>query len=384
LTDPPVCGKLMALLPTAAPTRFRSAAPVPQRTETVRPAHNAKRRSSSTRGDSSRSRQILQRGRRILQLEADAVAGLAGLIDQSFVQAVEKIAGCAGKIVVTGIGKAGLVGQKTAATFSSTGTPAIFLHPADAVHGDLGMVEGRDVVLALSNSGRSQELQRILPLLRDLGCQIILVTGDADSACARLSHVILSIGKIIEACPLGLAPSSSTTAILAMGDALALTVLQEKEFHQERYAMLHPAGSLGRRLMKVGQIIRRDERCPRISFTGSVLDAIEAITQTPGRAGATCVVTDEGKLVGFFTDGDLRRLVNSDRFKHPRDIPIAEVMTRNPKTAQESDYVVQAVVTLRRYKIDELPVVTPEGVLVGVLDVQDLLVAGFEDVDRDR
>ncbi|GAG39765.1 unnamed protein product, partial [marine sediment metagenome] len=236
-------------------------------------------------------------------------------LDDAFADAVLLIAGAGGRLVVTGLGKAGLVGQKIAATFSSTGTPAFVLHPVEALHGDLGMVQPGDVVLALSNSGQTEELRRTLAALKQVDCPSIIITGRGESSCARLCDVVLEFGRVPEACPLGLAPSSSTTAMLVLGDALALTVMFQKDVRREQYARFHPAGELGRSLLRVHEIMRSGDNCPMIGPDHTIRDYISVIRRaaekSPARAsGAVAVVDERGKLVGFFTDGDLRRLID--------------------------------------------------------------------------
>ncbi|UCG31572.1 MAG: KpsF/GutQ family sugar-phosphate isomerase [Phycisphaerales bacterium] len=328
---------------------------------------------------------ILQRGRQIIEQELDAARSVLERLDpESFPAAVLEIANAKGRLVVTGIGKAGLIGQKIAATFSSTGTPAFVLHPVEALHGDLGMVRPGDVVLALSNSGQTDELRRTLAALKQLDCRIIIITGRRDSSCAQLCDIVLDFGRVAEACPLGLAPSSSTAAMLVLGDALALTVMFQKDVPREQYARFHPAGELGRSLMRVHEIMRSGDQCPQISPDQTIRDYINVIRRaaekSPARAsGAVAVVDERGHLVGFFTDGDLRRLI--DVRDRPADARIADVMTRNPKSARRDDYVVDAAKIMREYRIDELPVVDEAGACVGMIDIQDLISAGFSVFD---
>lgn len=309
----------------------------------------------------------------VLKTEAEAIASLIPKIDRSFAEAVGEILRCRGRVVVTGMGKAGIVGQKISATFSSTGTPSLFLHPAEACHGDLGMVVKEDVVLCLSNSGETDELIRLIPHIRRVGARIVAITSSATSTMAALSDIVLDIGVIGEACPLGLAPSASTTAILALGDALALTVLKERGLKAEDYARFHPGGDLGRRLMKVGEAMRKDDRNPVIGENGSVAEAVAAITRA--RAGAIGVVDAEGRLTGIFTDGDLRRCIGKGMDVGKRRI--GEVMTKNPVTIAPGRLVAEAAAILREKKIDELPVVDAARKPVGMLDIQDLLAGGY-------
>lgn len=329
---------------------------------------------------------ILAHATRIVEKESAAVASVGANLGPAFVEAVRLLAGTGGRVVVTGIGKAGQVGRKIAATLSSTGTPAFTLHPAEAVHGDLGMVCPDDVVIALSNSGQTEELARAMTALRQIGCRIVLVTGRPQSRCASLSDVVLCYGQVEEACPLGLAPSSSTTAMLVAGDALALTVLKLKDFTREQYAGFHPGGELGRSLMKVEEIMRRPPACPVARQDGTIADYNQAIRlageASPVRgSGAVAVVDKDGRLTGFFTDGDLRRLI--ERTANPASCRLADVMTRNPKSARVGEYVVDAAKRMRAGRIDELPVVDDAGRCVGMIDIQDLFTAGFSVFDAD-
>jgi arabinose-5-phosphate isomerase len=295
-----------------------------------------------------------------------------------FAQAVGLIAGCQGHVIVSGMGKAGLVGRKIAATFNSTGTQAVDLHPVEALHGDLGMVSPSDVVLALSNSGESDELVRLLPTMKDIGCSIVLITANPDSRAARLADIVIDMGRFEEACPLGLAPSASTTTMLGLGDALALTVLTEKDFRREQYAQFHPGGSLGRSLLRVEQIMRTGTACPTIPLGATVRDFTQAI-QRAGRAGAAIVVNGDGTMAGIFTNGDLLRLVA--RVDKPAEQPIKDVMIRTPKFARVHDYVADAVKTMRPAKISQLPVLDDDRRVAGLLDITDLWAAGFSVFD---
>ena len=335
-------------------------------------------------GKTNDDKAILELAGRILDKELAAAEGVARALDQTFVEAVRLIAGATGRLAVTGMGKAGLIGQKIAATFSSTGTPAYVLHPVEAVHGDLGMVRPNDVVLALSNSGQTEEVIRTLSALRRMDCRLIAITGDRGSGCAKLCDVVLDIGHGEEACPLGLAPSSSTTAMLILGDLLALTVMFEKDFKPEQYARFHPGGELGRSLMKVREIMRSGSACPTIESAKTVRDYTtvirDAATQGGKRGSGAVAVTDaERRLVGFFTDGDLRRLIETH--DDPGRAKLADVMTRAPKFTTPGEYVVNAAKIMRKHGIDELPVVDDEQRVVGMIDIQDLLAAGFSVFD---
>jgi arabinose-5-phosphate isomerase len=315
----------------------------------------------------------LDKAREVLKTEAEAILSLMNRLGADFEQAIAAIASCKGHLVVTGMGKAGLIGQKVSATFASTGTPSIFLHPAEAYHGDLGRVVKEDVVLALSNSGETEELVRLVPALRQIGAKIVAVTASRSSTLGKNADIVVELGRIEEACPLGLAPSATTTAILALGDALALCVLEARGFDKEQFAFYHPGGDLGRKLMKVSDVMRTGERNPVVTEETTLTDAIASITRA--RAGAVTVVNGTGKLTGIFTDGDLRRTMGRD----PKLIvaKIREVMTRGPKTIAPDRLANEALKILREKKIDELPVVNEKGEPVGMLDVQDLLDVGI-------
>jgi arabinose-5-phosphate isomerase len=279
---------------------------------------------------------------------------------------------------VTGVGKAGMIGRKIQATFSSTGTPAYPLHPVEALHGDLGMVAPADVVIALSKSG-SSELVELLPRIRALGCRVILLTAKPDSRAAGHADVVLHIGTTEEACPLGLAPSSSTAAMLAMGDALALTVMEIKDVRPEQYAGYHPGGALGRFLMKTGEILRTGSDCPRVGTGATLKDAHRAIETAPRRAGAVAVVDEAGLLRGIITQGDFFRLFDGPN--PTLDQPVGGVMTQSPKCVRDNQRVVDALSLMRTHAIDELPVVDAAGALLGMIDIQDLLARGFSAFD---
>ncbi len=318
---------------------------------------------------------VLSVGRRIVTKERDGLSQVLELLDESFVRAVEVLLNCTGRVAVCGMGKAGLIGSKIAATLSSTGTPAYDLHPVEAIHGDLGMVHAEDVVLAMSNSGESGELVRLIPQLKKIGCDVILITGRVESRGAKLSDIVLSMGKLEEACPLGMAPSTSTTAMLAIGDALALTVSEIKGFDREQYAAVHPGGALGRSLMRVEEIMRTADNCPVIRNGGTVQDYLDHISAAPARAGAAMIVNDEAELCGIFTNGDLCRLAG--QVENPRAQKLQDVMTHKPKVVRVGDRVAQALELMQRFGIDEIPVVDDHKQVVGLIDIQDLLAAGF-------
>lgn len=318
--------------------------------------------------------QILSRGNAVLESEAEAILSAKGHLGESFVGAVRTLLACRGRVCVTGIGKARLIGDKISATLASTGTLSYPLHPVEALHGDLGMVHGDDVVIGLSKSGGS-ELVKLLPLLRDRGCKVILLTADPSSAAAEHADHVLHIGDTPEACPLGYAPSSSTASMLAVGDALALTLMEVRALSAEQYAGSHPGGALGRALMQCHEIMRTGEDCPVVAVTSTLAECYEAILKAPRRAGASAVVDAAGRLVGIVTQGDFFRLFETR--EQASQMSLAEVMSSNPKRVRRDELVQQALDRMRQHRIDELPVVDAEGLLVGMIDVQDLIARGF-------
>lgn len=311
--------------------------------------------------------------REVLQAEANGILNLLPLVDHNFEKAIEWILQCTGRVVVSGMGKSGLIGQKISATFASTGTPSLSLHPAEAIHGDLGRLVKGDIVLVLSKAGETEELIRLLPYVKRIGSRIITITGNPESTLARHSDLLLFIGKIEEACPLGLAPTASTTAMLALGDALAMCVCKQRNFSREEYALYHPGGNLGRKLMRVSEIMRTGRANPCMPESSTVMEVLLAISHA--RSGASSIVDADGKLCGFFTDGDLRRYI-----KHGQDLihsPISKVMTRTPTTVAPSTLVVEALNILKEKRIDEVPVIDTQNKPIGMLDVQDLLDIGL-------
>lgn len=319
----------------------------------------------------------LARAREVIRLEARTIAGLESSLGAPFVDAVGLILACKGKLVVTGMGKAGLIGQKISATLASTGTESIFLHPAEALHGDLGRIRPGDIVLALSNSGETGEVNQVLPVARKIGAQIIAMTGVPDSNLGRLSDCVLDIGRVDEACPLGLAPTASTSALLALGDALAMVLLDERDFGREDYALYHPSGALGRKLMRVGEVMRQGAELPLCPSGTTVGEVLRVMGETPGRPGAALITglgDDEGKLVGIFTDGDLRRLLD-ERGRIQNEDPIDGYMGTDPKCIHPDQLVEEAHRVMREFRVDQVPVTEPGGRPVGLLDVQDLLDA---------
>jgi arabinose-5-phosphate isomerase len=321
---------------------------------------------------------------RVLRLESEAVLGLIGKLDARFDQAVHMLHGCSGRVIVTGIGKSGLIGRKIAATLASTGTPAYFLHPAEGVHGDLGMVARGDVVLALSNSGETDEVLAVLPPLKRLGVPIVLMTGNPASTMARQCEIVLDVGVPEEACPMNLAPTSSTTAMLALGDALAMALLDRRGLRPEDYAALHPRGNLGwRALFRVSDLMHAGETVPVVREDALLKDAIAEMTRKRSRAekaghvphacGMTTIVDDGGRLIGVFTDGDLRRLHLSGSSLD--DLRVGQVAGRAPKVIGADELAAKALEVMETFQITTLVIVDAAGRPAGVLHLHDILRA---------
>lgn len=315
-----------------------------------------------------------QAAREVIDIEAQAVADLRERIGEDFVHACRFMYDCEGRIVVMGMGKSGHIGDKIAATLASTGSPAFFVHPAEASHGDMGMITRDDVVLALSNSGETAEVLTILPLIKRMGVPLITLTGNPKSTLAKAAdaHIDVSVNK--EACPLGLAPTSSSTAALVMGDALAVALLQQRGFTADEFALSHPGGSLGRRLLlHVEDVMHTGEAIPCVADSVSLSEAL--LEMSKKGLGMTGIVDAGGKLAGIFTDGDLRRVLDHGEV-NVRDVHIATVMTPNCKTAQPRQLAVEALSLMERYKINSLLVVNEQHQPVGALNMHDLLRAG--------
>jgi arabinose-5-phosphate isomerase len=311
--------------------------------------------------------------RAVIETEAGAVANLSERIDEQFLAACRLMLDCRGRIVVIGMGKSGHIGSKIAATLASTGTAAFFVHPAEASHGDLGMIKASDVVLAISNSGETEEVNLILPLLKRLGARIVAMTGNRESTLARHADAHLDVSVEKEACPLGLAPTSSTTAALVMGDALAVSLLESRGFTREDFARSHPAGQLGRRLLlHIQDIMHRGDEIPSVPEDASISQAI--VEMTAKRLGMTAVTTADGKVVGVYTDGDLRRTL--DTGLDPHVTAVREAMTRGGKSIAPDALAVEAMQLMQKHAIQGLLVIDHEGRLVGALNFQDLLRAG--------
>ncbi len=311
---------------------------------------------------------------KVLRIEANAIKKLIPRINRNFEKALDLLAACAGRVVITGMGKPGLIGRKIAATMASTGTPSMFLHPAEAIHGDLGMVTRKDVVIAISNSGETEEITKLLSVIKKIGARLISMTGNPRSTLAVYSDVILDLKLEQEACPWKLAPTASTTAALAMGDALAICLAKRKNFHEGAFAFLHPGGSLGKKLLKVSDIMRRNKANPTAPGSATVQDVLLAITSA--RAGCCTIVDKNKKLKGIFTDGDLRRYMKEYGVE-VLSRPVSDFATKKPLSIPESHLAAEALQILRDRRVDELPVVDARGRVVGLVDVQDLLKAGF-------
>lgn len=317
--------------------------------------------------------EILEMARQVLRIEADGILHLLEQVSEDFVTAVQWILAARGRVIVTGIGKSGIVGRKVVATLSSTGTPALFIHPVEAMHGDLGMVRSEDIVLALSNSGETDELNVILPALKNIGTRIIAFTGNLTSTLAHYSDLAIYTGVPREACPLGLAPTASTTAQLAMGDALAVALIKLRDFKVQDFQRYHPGGHLGERLqVPLYEVMRQGPDIPTVVREAPVPDALVEMSRK--ELGATLIVGPQQELLGIFTDGDLRRALN--RFPDLAQRCIHEVMTPRPRSIQADHSVAEALEMMEQYLITVLPVVDAAGHLEGILHLHDLLGKG--------
>ena len=313
---------------------------------------------------------IINSAKRVLEIEAKAIKRLLQSIDENFSEAVELILSCKGRVIVTGVGKSGIIGKKISATLSSTGTPSLFLDPVEAVHGDLGMVLENDVVLAISNSGETEEINKLLPFFKKTGNKVIAFTGEKNSTLAKKSNVVINIGVEEEACPLGLAPTASTTATLAMGDALAVALLDKRGFNKKDFVRLHPGGTLGKRLMlKIEDVMRTGEEMPSVPENVTIMEAIKEITEK--KQGFTTVIDKKGKLAGIITDGDLRRAIQRNvDFNHQK---AKEVMTLNPKTIEKEKLVAEAVEKMEQSSITSLVITDEDNNPIGIVHLHDLL-----------
>ena len=319
---------------------------------------------------------MLKHAQDVLRMEAEAILELVPRVDANFVAAISLILECSGRTVITGMGKSGIIGRKMAATFASTGTPSFYLHPAEGIHGDLGMVTADDVVIALSNSGETGEILNILPSLRRIGAKIIAMVGNANSTLAKNADVVLDVGVEKEACPLGLAPTSSTTAALAYGDAIALALLQKRNFTASQFAVFHPGGSLGRKLLlTVGNIMHKGNENPLVSADTTVQEALFVITDKG--LGAVSVVDEEGKMLGVLTDGDIRRGLSKGVDFLQRSV--ADLMTKAPKYITADKLAAQALHLMESNQpkpITVLPVLDENKVVIGLLHMTDLVRQG--------
>ncbi|MCS6949750.1 MAG: KpsF/GutQ family sugar-phosphate isomerase [bacterium] len=319
---------------------------------------------------------MIETAREVLQIEAQSILRLMDRLDERFVQAVGLILSCKGRVVTTGMGKSGAIARKVAATFASTGTPSFFLHPAEGVHGDLGMVTAEDVVLAFSTSGETEEVLAILPALKRIGVRLIAMVGRVESTLAQAADVVLDVSVEREACPYNLAPTASTTAMLAMGDALAITVMQERRFTPEDFAVFHPAGTLGRRLLlRVHDVMRTGDSVAVVPKDHPLRDVLFAITRA--NAGAACIVNEDGTLAGIITDGDIRRHLLRDVANLDR--PAEELMTRTPYVIEGNPLAVEALYLFESLpvKIGEMPVLDAQRKPIGMLMLKDLLRTGI-------
>jgi arabinose-5-phosphate isomerase len=316
----------------------------------------------------------IERGREVIRIEAQALDALAARIDHTFADAVDLLINSAGRVILTGMGKSGLVARKIVATMNSTGTAAVFLHPSDAVHGDLGMVRAEDVVICLSKSGDTQEIRQLIPMFRRIGVKIIAMVGNCASPLALQSDVVLDTSVKEEACPHDLAPTASTTAMLALGDALAIALLDKRGFTKEEFAMFHPGGNLGKRLLlRVEEMMVSGANVPIVREGVPISDAI--VEMTSKRLGATCVVDASGRLRGIVTDGDLRRLLQ--RTNNVANVTAADAMTKNPKTIRKGLLAATALEEMESFSITQLVVVDEQYCPVGMLHLHDLVKAGL-------
>jgi len=318
---------------------------------------------------------LIEVAKRVLTIEAQSLQELKERIDENFLKAVEIIHNSKGRVVVTGIGKSGLVGRKIAATLASTGTPSFFMHPAEASHGDLGMVTEDDVVIAISNSGETEEILRLIPYLKYFNVKIIALTGNPQSTLAKQAHVVLNVSVKEEACPFGFIPTASTTATLAMGDALAVALIMRNGFRKEDFAVFHPGGSLGRRMLtKVKDLMHTGQELPIAYPETLMLDAVLEISSK--RLGVVVIVDENKKILGIITDGDVRRGVQKWG-KELFELKASEIMTRNPKTINEEELAAVALSMMQKYSITSLVVPAADGTLKGIIHIHDILKKGI-------
>ncbi len=321
------------------------------------------------------SNEIIKKGKEVIRIEAAAVAGLENSIDEEFVKAIDTIYECKGRVVLTGMGKSGLIARKIVATLNSTGTASIYLHPTDALHGDLGMVRKEDVVILISKSGNTEEISNLIPMLKRLKVTLIAMCGSRDSRLAKECDIFLNIGVKEEACPHDLAPTASTTATLAMGDALSVALLEKRDFTAEDFAFLHPGGSLGKRLsLQIKEIMIKGDKIPSVHEKASIKDVILEITSK--RLGTTCVVDNYGTLTGIITDGDLRRLL--EKTLEIKNLTARDIMTKNPKVTKEFYLASLALQQMENFKITTLVIVSEENKPIGILHLHDLINLGLQ------
>ncbi|RJP79587.1 MAG: KpsF/GutQ family sugar-phosphate isomerase [Desulfobacteraceae bacterium] len=316
---------------------------------------------------------IIDQAKEVLRIEAEGVLSLVDRLDNRFAEMVELIFGSTGRLIVSGIGKSGIVGQKIVATLNSTGTRALFLHPVEAMHGDLGVVGKDDILLALSNSGETEELNILVPVIRHIGCKIIAFTGRMDSSLAKMSDIVIDVGVTREACPLGLAPTASTTAVLAMGDALAVVLINKKKFKQSDFKKIHPGGALGQRLsLQVSDIMLHGTDLPIVPEASTIMETLKVMNRF--ELGVALIIDNRLSLTGIITDGDIRRIVmEKESFQQYR---VDELMTKNPQTIHRESPVYDALNLMEHYQITVLPVINPAGQVEGMLHLHDILGKG--------
>ena len=316
---------------------------------------------------------VIQKAIEVLKVEAEGILKLCGRIDNDFFELVELILNSHGRIIIGGIGKSGIVGRKIVATLNSTGTRALFLHPVEAMHGDLGQVSSDDIFLALSNSGETDELNILLPSIRRIGCKIVAFTGNKRSTLAKHSDIVIDVGVDCEACPLGLAPTASTTALMAMGDALAVVLLEKNHFKSSDFRLLHPGGSLGQRLSgRVRNLIPAGKALPRVGAGASIKEALMQIEH--GRLGTTVVLDSNNRLSGIITDGDIRRMLVADR--PVSELAVEDIMTANPRALLADAPTYEALNLMEQHQITVIPIIESNGEVLGILHLHDILGKG--------
>ena len=318
--------------------------------------------------------EIIEKGQRVVKIECNAIQSLIEKVDENFVKAVQLISNCKGRVIISGIGKSGIIARKIVSTMNSTGTPALFLHPSDAIHGDLGIIRKEDVVICISYSGATSEIVRLIPIIKRLGVKIISMVGNTNSYLAENSDIVLNISVEEEACSLNLAPTSSSTATLVMGDALAVTLLEDKNFTKEDFAFFHPGGSLGKRLlMRIDEIMVKGEDIPIVNLDTSLKDTILTITRK--RLGATCVIDNNKKLAGIITDGDLRRLLQ--KTQDISALVAKDIMTKTPKVIKRNTLAASALEIMEKYNVTQLIIIDEENFPIGMTHIHDLVKSGI-------